>query len=131
MVLDASAIIAALAGESDAASLVARIDRANKTYITPIGIYETAVGLARSKNVAIADATREVERFLAEAGTETVAISDSMGRTAIDAFARFGKGRHRAGLNMGDCFSYAAAKALSQPLLFRGDDFPLTDVKAA
>jgi len=129
MVLDASAIIAILARESEAASLLARLGQTSKSTITPVAIYESVAGLARSQNIAVADATRIVDRFLLELGTETVPIDDTMGRIAIEAFERFGKGRHKAALNMGDCFSYACAKVLSVPLLFKGDDFPLTDVE--
>jgi ribonuclease VapC len=129
MVLDASAIIAILARESEAASLLARLGQTSKSTITPVAIYESVAGLARSQNIAIADATRIVDRFLLELGTETVPIDDTMGRIAIEAFERFGKGRHKAALNIGDCFSYACAKVLSVPLLFKGDDFPLTDVE--
>ncbi len=59
---------------------------------------------------------------------ELVAVDAESGKTARSAFSRFGKGRHRAGLNYGDCFSYALATLLGQPLLFKGDDFGHTDV---
>ena len=62
---------------------------------------------------------------------EVVPLSDDHAKLAIDAFRRFGKGRHPAGLNYGDCFSYALAKATGEPLLFKGDDFSLTDIKRA
>lgn len=62
---------------------------------------------------------------------EIVPLSDEQAKLAIDGFRRFGKGRHPAGLNFGDCFSYALAKATGQPLLFKGDDFSLTDIKRA
>src|ERR1700682_1175739 len=130
MVLDASAIIAILARESEAASLLARLGQTSKSYVTPVAIYEAVVGLARSQNIAIADVRRVVERLLQELSTEIVPIDDAMGRLAIEASERFGKGRHKASPNMGDCFAYACSKALSVPLLFKGDDFPLTDVEA-
>ena len=62
---------------------------------------------------------------------ETVPLSADHARLAIDAFRRFGKGRHPAGLNFGDCFSYALAKATGEPLLFKGDDFSQTDITRA
>ena len=62
---------------------------------------------------------------------EVVPLSDDQAKLAIEAFRRFGKGRHPAGLNYGDCFSYALAKATGEPLLFKGDDFSQTDIKRA
>jgi ribonuclease VapC len=62
---------------------------------------------------------------------EIAAVDAELARLAADAFARFGKGRHRAGLNYGDCFAYALAKARRAPLLFKGDDFVHTDIEPA
>ena len=62
---------------------------------------------------------------------EVVPFSDDHAKLAIEAFRRFGKGRHPAGLNYGDCFSYSLAKATGEPLLFKGDDFSQTDIKRA
>lgn len=62
---------------------------------------------------------------------DIVAVTAQHADFAIDAFRRFGKGRHRAGLNIGDCFSYALAQATNQPLLFKGDDFNRTDIEIA
>jgi ribonuclease VapC len=131
MSVDASAIIAILMGESDAASLAARLGLAAKVYLSPIAIYEAALGLARIGNFAISDAEAILDQFLVEVGAEIVPIDAGIGRLAVTAFARFGKGRHRAGLNLGDCFAYACAAALDVPLLFKGDDFPHTDVAVA
>ena len=58
-------------------------------------------------------------------------ITAEMGRAALSAFDRYGRGRHSAALNMGDCFAYACARQLDLPLLFKGDDFPLTDITIA
>ena len=60
-----------------------------------------------------------------------VAVDTEQAELARAAFSRFGKGRHAAGLNYGDCFSYALAKSLDEPLLYKGGDFPLTDLRAA
>ncbi len=62
---------------------------------------------------------------------EVVPLSDDQAKLAIEAFRRFGKGRHPAGLNFGDCFSYALAKATGEPLLSKGEDFSQTDIKQA
>ncbi len=64
-------------------------------------------------------------------GVEIVAVTPAHAEITIEAFRRFGRGRHKAGLNMGDCFSYALAKAPDVPLLFKGDDFAWTDIRVA
>jgi ribonuclease VapC len=69
-----------------------------------------------------------LDRFIARASIELVSVDAEQGQIARSAFSRFGKGRHRAGLNLGDCFSYAAAIALGEPLLSKGADFLHTDV---
>ncbi len=71
-----------------------------------------------------------VNDFLAEAGVEVVPFTRDHASAAFGAYLRYGKGRHAAGLNFGDCFSYAAAKLAGEPLLFVGNDFGLTDVAA-
>jgi len=73
----------------------------------------------------------ELENILRLTGVEIVAVTPAHADIAIEAFRRFGRGRHKAGLNMGDCFSYALARALDIPLLFKGDDFARTDIKVA
>ena len=72
---------------------------------------------------------RDLRDFCARGDVETAAFGPEHLDLAIDAFRRFGKGRHPAGLNLGDCFSYALAMATGEPLLFKGDDFSRTDVK--
>jgi ribonuclease VapC len=88
-------------------------------------------GLAGIGNTSIADATSVVDQFLAEVGAEIVQVDGPCGREAITAFQRFGKGRHAAALNLGDCFAYACAARLNVPLLCKGNDFPLTDITVA
>ncbi len=73
----------------------------------------------------------QAQALLENLKLETVPLSADHARLAIDAFRRFGKGRHPAGLNFGDCFSYALAKATGEPLLFNGQDFSQTDIKRA
>jgi ribonuclease VapC len=72
-----------------------------------------------------------LDELKAAAGIEIVPVTESLADLAFEAFRRFGKGRHPAGLNFGDCFSYALAKERNEPLLFKGDDFPRTDVSPA
>ena len=131
MFLDASAVIAILMGESDAAALAARLGQARKIYFSPIALYEAVAGLARAGNFSIADAQEVLDRFLAEITSETIAIDGDIARAAVHAFDRYGKGRHPAALNLGDCFAYACAKKLDVAILAKGDDFPHTDLALA
>jgi len=73
---------------------------------------------------------RYFDQFLDRAGITVVGVDVEQGKLARQAFSRFGKGRHTAGLNFGDCFSYALAQTLGEPLLYKGDDFSRTDVVA-
>ena len=131
MFLDASAIIAILVRESDATSLAARLGQARKVYTSPLAIFEAVLGLARIGNIAPGAAHAVLERFLDEVEAETVPIDAALGLGALEAFARFGRGRHAAALNLGDCFAYACAERLAVPLLCKGDDFPQTDIAIA
>jgi ribonuclease VapC len=131
MFLDASAIIAVVARESDASGIAARLGQARKVYTSPIAVYEAVVGLARLGNASIPDAKAVLDRFLEEVRAEVAPITAEVGRGAIKAFDRFGNGRHPAKLNMADCFAYACAQELQVPLLFKGDDFPQTDIMVA
>lgn len=78
-----------------------------------------------------ADGLRDLDLFLTTADIELVPFDAAQAQLAREGFRRFGKGRHPAGLNLGDCFSYALARVLAEPLLFKGDDFPLTDIRGA
>ena len=131
MVLDASAIIAILAMEDDAASLAARLARVGSARVSAVAIYEASVGLARIGNVSATDALYIVETFLTEVNAIVIPIDATTAREALSAFSRFGKGRHPAALNMGDCFAYACARLAGEPLLCKGNDFPRTDLKLA
>jgi ribonuclease VapC len=131
MFVDASAVIAILSGEEDGDILAGKLDRADMALISPLAIYETAVGLARKRQCPIDEAQALVDFFVVESGAKVVEISEAVGRVAVEAFSRFGKGRHRADLNMGDCFAYACARVHDVPLLFKGNDFIHTDIAAA
>jgi ribonuclease VapC len=131
MFLDASAIVAILVQEPEEPVLLARLDQAKKCYVSPIVIYEAALAIARIDKVSHDYARSIIERFLARIPAETVPITGQRGELAITAFERYGKGRHPAALNMGDCFAYACAQDLQVPLLFKGDDFSRTDIEIA
>ena len=131
MFLDASAIIAIIARETDGPALVGRLRQANQVHTSPIAIYETVLGLVQVGNTSIRDTQLIVDGLLKEAQARVMPITAEIGRAALSAFERFGRGRHPAALNMGDCFAYACARQLDMPLLFKGDDFPLTDITVA
>jgi ribonuclease VapC len=131
MFIDASAIVAILADEPDGPALTSRLARNGRSYTSPLALYEAVLGLARSLRVPVAAAQSELDTFVSETGAEIIAINPAIGRIAIAAFERYGRGRHPAQLNMGDCFAYACARALGVPLLYKGDDFPKTDIATA
>ena len=128
MFLDASAAIAILAGEAEGPALAQHLDEAKHVYASPLMIYESVMGLARIFDISTADAAFALDQLLRDIGAEIVPINAEIGFEAIRAFARFGRGRHSARLNMGDCFAYACAKSLNVPLLYKGDDFAQTDI---
>ncbi|HVC60683.1 MAG TPA: type II toxin-antitoxin system VapC family toxin [Acetobacteraceae bacterium] len=131
MFLDASAMIAILASEDDAASLAARLDQAAEVHTSAMALYETIVGLARIANATLDDTSALVDAFLAETNATVVPIDRATGQEALAAFFRYGKGRHAAALNMGDCFAYACTRLLGTTLLCKGNDFPRTDIALA
>ena len=128
MFVDASAIVAILADEEDASELSGRLIGAATVKTSALAVYEAVLGLARAQTISTADAQLAVGNFLSAADTEIIPITQEIGRGAITAFERFGRGRHPAGLNMGDCFAYGCARSLDVPLLFKGDDFSQTDI---
>jgi ribonuclease VapC len=130
MFVDASALTAMIADESDAPELVARLDQAQTLLTSPIAVWEATVALARLSGKSITDVREDVERFLELAEIRTLPVPPEIAAIALDAFDRFGKGRHPAKLNMGDCFAYACARHFGEPLLYKGADFPLTDIEA-
>jgi ribonuclease VapC len=128
MVIDSSALIAVLRREPEEQEFRNAIKLASSRLLSASTRVETgmvALGLAGEVGLEQVDALLETLRV------ETVPLSADHARLAIDAFRHFGKGRHPAGLNFGDCFSYALAKATGEPLLFKGDDFAQTDIKRA
>ena len=131
MFLDAPAAIAIIAREADAATLAGRLRQAKEVHTSAIAIYETVLGLARLGQTSIPDAQAVLDRFVESARVQVVPITAEIGRFALSAFDRYGRGRHPASLNMGDCFGYACAHQLDMPLLCKGDDFPLTDITIA
>ena len=128
MVIDASAIVAILNAESEAPALAAAIGAAKARYTSPIDVYETTAALMRESKRSGDEAGEVVRQFLEAASIDVLAITDDVATIAIKAFDHFGEGRHPAQSNMGDCFSYACARAQDAPLLFKGEDFSKTYV---
>lgn len=131
MFVDASAIVAMMTNESDAAALSARLAAAWSPTTSPMALWEAAVAYARIARLPPNAALREVQAYIHPLGITVLAIEEDLAAEAVDAYQRFGKGRHPAGLNFGDCFAYAAARRLGVPILHKGDDFTLTDIEMA
>ncbi len=131
MFVDASALCAMLTSEEDARELLARLQQAGTRITSPLAVWETVIAVARILSLPLGDARVAVEAYLRLMGIVVVAVPAEAAGLAIEAFERFGKGRHPAALNFGDCFAYAMARAQGLPLLYKGGDFPLTDIAAA
>lgn len=131
MFIDASAIVAILAREPGWEGFASKLVAAGSRSVSPISLWEAARALHRSHDMPLEQAERIVWSFAQENDASIVAITDEIGREALRASRFFGKGRHKAALNMGDCFAYACAKVLDVPLLCKGDDFPQTDIRLA
>lgn len=131
MFVDASAVVSIISGEDDALSLSARLAQASTIYLSPIVIYESVTGLARKRACPMEMAEQLVDAFVEETRAHILDISSNIGAEALKASSKYGRGRHKADLNMGDCFAYACAKTNNLPLLFKGNDFPYTDIEVA
>ncbi len=128
MIIDTSAVIAILAGESDAAHYAQLIEQDATPRIGTPALLEASIVLTRWFGET---AEAALDGFVRESGAEVVAFDLPQLRAAQDAYRRFGKGRHPAGLNFGDCMSYALARVCDEALLFKGEDFAQTDILAA
>ncbi len=131
MFVDASAIVAILTREPEHSEFTARIGEAKIRLTSPLALYEATLGISRKQQWSVGEARALVDEFLSLAEVDVISIGEREYAQAVDAHSRFGRGRHRAGLNMGDCFAYACAVTHGQPLLFKGDDFPQTDIAIA
>jgi ribonuclease VapC len=130
MFVDTSAIVAILCGESDATELAQRLAAAERRYTSPVVRLEACMALASRLDVSPAQANALFDDFVVEADLSIIPINDKIGALAVACFETFGKGRHPARLNLGDCLSYACAKAYRSQLLFKGDDFSQTDIQS-
>ena len=128
MTLDSSALVAVLFAETGYLELVDRILSAGEVRVGAPTLVEASLVLTGRRR---ARARGEVEGLIAELGVTVVPFGDAEWRLAVAAFTKFGRGRHPAALNFGDCLAYATAMSLGDSLLFVGGDFAKTDVPAA
>jgi ribonuclease VapC len=129
IVIDSSALIAILRREPEADSFLRAIVSAEGCLLSAVSLLETSMVLAGRTGGASTWA--ELDELIARAAIEVMAHDVALADGARSAFLRYGKGRHPAGLNLGDCASYALAKGRGLPLLFKGRDFSATDLTAA
>jgi ribonuclease VapC len=128
MVVDTSALVAILLRETDAVNFDRTLADAPMRLMSAVTRVELSFVIeGRYGEPGRAD----LERLLNDVRIEVAAVTPHHAELAIEAFRRFGKGRHPAALNIGDCFSYALAKMTDQPLLFKGNDFSQTDIRPA
>lgn len=130
VLVDASAIVAMATNEPEADMLSDVLDLHTDRLCCAIGLWEATLAVARKRRVPVSEARMELDSVVASLGLRVVPIAQLEGQIALDAFTRYGKGtKHRAQLNMGDCFAYACAKASNADLLYKGDDFAHTDLR--
>lgn len=127
MILDTSAIVALLTQEPEAEDLLAKVLEAEFIGVGAPTLLEAVMVLTRLLEMD----PRPLLEFLQDTGAFVLAFGDSHQLVAASAFLKFGKGRHPAGLNLGDCMAYATAKIAGRPLLHIGDDFSKTDLELA
>jgi ribonuclease VapC len=129
VIIDTSALIAILRAEDDAADMALAIEKAQVRRISAANFLEAAVVIDASRDPI---ASRRFDELVEAAELRVEAVTAGQARIARDAYRDFGKGSgHKAGLNFGDCFAYALAKATGEALLFKGDDFGHTDITPA
>ncbi|MGA8429457.1 MAG: type II toxin-antitoxin system VapC family toxin [Candidatus Sulfotelmatobacter sp.] len=126
MIVDASAIIAILRGENDGPDLARALEQAPIRRISAATYVEAAIVTDSNRDPVL---SRRFDDLLRDSEIVIEPVTVEQAEIAREAYRDFGKGRHRAGLNFGDCFAYALAKATGEPLLFKGDDFCHTDIE--
>ena len=129
MIVDTSAIVAILRDEPDAELFAEAIERESVRRVSAVTYVEAAAVIESNRNPI---SSRKFDDFFREAGLKIEAVTLEQARIAREAYRDFGKGgRHPARLNFGDCFAYALAKVLNEPILFKGTDFQHTDAASA
>jgi ribonuclease VapC len=128
VIVDSSAIIAILRNEPEAAAMSEAIGRVGSCSTSAVNYVEAAIVIDSGRSFI---SSRRFDDFFREADIAIESVTPEQARIAREAYRDFGKGRHRAGLNLGDCFAYALAKDKGETLLFKGDDFCHTDIEPA
>ncbi len=128
MIVDTSVIIAILKDEEDAHAIGAVLSRSRNCRMSAVSYVEAGVVVDGSRNPVL---SRRLDNLLRDVEVSLEPVTLNQARIARQAYRDFGKGRHKAGLNLGDCFAYALAKEMDEPLLFKGDDFCHTDIEPA
>lgn len=128
MILDTSALLAILCDEPERRAYNEAIESAASRVISVANFVEVSIVIESRFG---AEGLRDLDQLMDLAGIEIAPVDLDQGRIARLAFTRFGKGRHPAGLNFGDCFAYALAKVRGEPLLYKGNDFSRTDIISA
>jgi ribonuclease VapC len=126
MVIDTSALLAIFLAEPERKPFLESILQAETRMISAANVLETGIVLEARRGEA---AGREFDLFVVRANLQVAAVDSEQTEIARSAWRKYGKGRHPAALNFGDCFAYALAKALGEPLLAKGSDFALTDIE--
>jgi ribonuclease VapC len=127
MIVDTSAVIAILRNEPDANKLAAALQRAPIRRVSAVTWVEAAVVADCNRDPVL---SRRFDDLFRDVHMHVEAVTPKQAEIARHAYRDFGKGRHKAGLNFGDCFAYALAKEMDEPLLFKGNDFVRTDIEA-
>jgi ribonuclease VapC len=127
IVVDTSAVLCVMLEEPEADAVREALLRAPRRSLSASNYVECAMAIAGRRIGGRSD----LDEWLAIRGVDVIAVDRSLADLAADAFVRFGRGRHPAGLNYGDCFAYALAKHLRAPLLFKGSAFAMTDIQPA
>ena len=125
MVVETSAVLAILLEEPEAAEFAQLIEDNPMPLISAASVFEAGIVLLSRYGP---DARGDLQEFLEQGGLQVEPVTAEQADLALEAYQQFGKGRHPAGLNFGDCFAYALCKATGQPLLFKGQDFSQTDI---
>jgi ribonuclease VapC len=127
VIVDSSALIAILRNEPDASAIAQALQQAPFRHISAVTYVEAAVVADNDRNPLL---SRRFDNLIRDAQVSVEPVTPRQAEIARQAYRDFGKGRHKAGLNFGDCFAYALAKEMDEPLLFKGTDFARTDVEA-
>lgn len=125
MIVDSSALLAILQDEPEGADFIAALERSDRPKMSAASWLETSIVIGQRYGP---EGLLLLDRFITAASIQKVAFDEDQATAARNAFRDYGKGNHPAGLNFGDCFAYACAKVLGEPILFKGNDFTKTDL---